>query len=684
MLGRGRRGMREKSSLCALLALALTGAATARADEARKPGDVFTLGEVEVSAKGEQLQTTTTERVTGEELRQYERNTVSTALNMLPGVTLSQVGARNESMIFVRGLDLRHVPLFLDGIPIYVPYDGYPDLGRFMTYDVSEIILTKGFTSALYGPNTMGGSINLVSRRPDRPFEGEAGVGWFSGDGRQIYANFGTGHRLWYLQGGASYVKQDDFPLAKDYVATKTEDGDTRDNSYSKDDKVNLKLGFTPWEGHEYALSYWHQHGEKGVPVYAGKDSTASLRYWQWPYWDADGYYFNSKTPLGQSSYVKTNAYYDNYNNSIYAYDNDNYNTMTKKSSFKSEYRDHTYGGEIEAGSSLIPYNLVKLAVHYKMDVHNEHNKPAPWQTYKARTESAGLEDTITFTKKFYAIAGVSYDLYQVLKAEDWSYADHRDFDKADTHAWNPQAGLFYALTDTGKVSLTASRKSRFPGIKDLYSYKLGTAIPNAGLEPERANSYDLAYEELFWKKLAFKSTVFYRDIKDYFLSVAVPDPSNATKTINQTQNIGHVVQRGVELEANASLTPDWDVGASYSYTYSDNKTNDDDLTDIPRHKLFAQTRYSPAEHLNLFADVEYNSKRFSSANKPAATTSNPNPIQRVAGAFTVVNVKATYEVWKGLKAEVGVKNLLDRDYALQEGYPMPGRTYFTNLTYTY
>jgi len=45
------------------------------------------------------------------------------------------------------------------------------------------------------------------------------------------------------------------------------------------------------------------------------------------------------------------------------------------------------------------------------------------------------------------------------------------------------------------------------------------------------------------------------------------------------------------------------------------------------------------------------------------------------------VNAKAADGIWKGPQIEGGVKNLLDKDYALDEGYPMPGRTCFINLT---
>lgn len=43
------------------------------------------------------------------------------------------------------------VPVFIDGVPVYVPYDGYVDMGRFTTVDLAQVSVSKGFASILYG-----------------------------------------------------------------------------------------------------------------------------------------------------------------------------------------------------------------------------------------------------------------------------------------------------------------------------------------------------------------------------------------------------------------------------------------------------------------------------------------------------------------------------------------------------
>ena len=51
-------------------------------------------------------------------------------------------------------LDLRQVPVFMDGIPVYVPYDGYVDLGRITNHrmSVAEEIIESGLYETLQFP----------------------------------------------------------------------------------------------------------------------------------------------------------------------------------------------------------------------------------------------------------------------------------------------------------------------------------------------------------------------------------------------------------------------------------------------------------------------------------------------------------------------------------------------------
>ncbi|HVW62833.1 MAG TPA: hypothetical protein VHC48_22430 [Puia sp.] len=129
------------------------------------------------------------------------------------------------------------------------------DLARFTTFDLAEVNVSKGYTSVIYGPNALGGAINLISRRPVKKFELNGAGGWLSG-GYRGNINIGSNLGKFYVQADASKINRDSFPLPGNYKAVKTEEGGWRNNSYSTDEKYSIKVGYTPGKKSEYALSY--------------------------------------------------------------------------------------------------------------------------------------------------------------------------------------------------------------------------------------------------------------------------------------------------------------------------------------------------------------------------------------------------------------------------------------------
>ena len=91
------------------------------------------------------------------EIAASHRDDLSQALEAMPGVALQNLGQRRERLLALRGFSSRQVPLFIDGVPVYVPYEGNVDLSRFGIDYVVEIAVSKGLSSLLYGPNILWG-----------------------------------------------------------------------------------------------------------------------------------------------------------------------------------------------------------------------------------------------------------------------------------------------------------------------------------------------------------------------------------------------------------------------------------------------------------------------------------------------------------------------------------------------
>ena len=638
---------------------------------------VFELGTVVVTGK-EQASIQTAEQVMGSEtIEALGKDTVGAAVAVLPGASLSR-NSRNEDMVSLRGFDARQVPLYIDGVPLYVPYDGYVDFGRFTTFDLAQIRVAASGASLMYGPNTLGGAINLVSRKPVRALEGSASAGFASGSEKELAVNLGGNQGSWYYQLGASYLDADSFPLPhgfKDFKAKPTDTGSRRENAYRTDQRLSLKLGITPNATDEYALGYVRQDGEKGNPVYTGQ-STSGIRYWRWPYWDTDNLYFTSRTRLGESNLLKTRIYRSTYGNSINAYSDGRYAVMLNNTSFPSAYDDSSTGASIELANYALAGHELQVALHYKEDKHRESNPSSPTKDYRDVTTSIAAEDSIALAKDWKLRLGLSHDQRDAKEVYYWP--------TGSTSATNGLAELSHALDGKGtEVYGVLSHKTRFPTIKDRYSARMGSALPNPDLKPEVANHLELGLKGAPWAGGKGQAAVFYSRITDLMQSVYVPAPvgtcGTGANTCAQMQNVGIARHAGLELSLEQSITSHWTLSGAYTYLARRNLSDANvQLTDTPRHRLFSSLQWAPSDQWKLIATLEAEQGR------KVAFAASGKTIYRAPGGFGIAGLKAQWSPRKDMSVDFGVNNLGDKWYELADGFPMPGRTWFVHANYRF
>jgi iron complex outermembrane receptor protein len=239
------------------------------------------------------------------------------------------------------------------------------------------------------------------------------------------------------------------------------------------------------------------------------------------------------------------------------------------------------------------------------------------------------------------------------------------DYSDNDSHAWNIQFGTIYNLTPERQISFSIARKTRFATMKDRYSYRLGTALPNPDLTPEDAVNYDLAYREIVGALGTYRVSVFYNDIRDVIQQV-----NNVQGNLYQLQNLGKARYYGAEAEVETKLTSEINAGANYTFLKRENISNPEVLfLDTPVHKIFVHADVAPVGMLNVTGSMEYNSDRNSSSDGVD-----------IAGAFALFNMKASLKFYEHIIIDAGVQNIFDRNYSLVEGFPEAGRTYFATL----
>ena len=661
----------KKTLLCTAIGLACL---PAYAD------NVFTLGQIEVI--GENSTDLSTSRIEQSDLQRNNQIRVSDVAKSTPGVFLERSGGRNEHNLLVRGFNARRVPVFIDGIPVYVPYDGSMDMGRFTTFDLSRIDISKGASSVLYGANTLGGAVNLITQKPTKELEGSIGYGFSHGKSgntgtNQTYFNLGTKQELFYAQLSGSFLEKQGAQLSRHYqqINPKGDDGGRAENSIQRDKKLSLKMAFTPNKSDEYALVLSTQKGNKQSPLYSGKDGSG--RYWRWPIWDKDSMYFLSHTEFdAHNLYLNTKVFYDSFKNDLRSFDDETFTKQTKKYAFNSFYRDYSYGAGFDLGGNLTTKDSLKFSAIVKYDVHRAHNNNDPIEVDKDRTYSFGLENSYAFTDQTKLVTGVSYDYRQSNRAEQYEKKCKKTgkknaicpFDIGNKQALNYQIKLTHNFDKNDEFSLSFAKKTRFATMKERYSRRFGKTEPNPFLKPETAYHYEASYMRTFGDWLRLDGALFYSEVKDAIDTVAI------TNSVSQEQNVGKEIFRGAELAASIFATDNLTLGANYTYTQAKNKTKHLIVTDVPKHKFFAYVDWTIIPNVSLYISQEAEHGRYYLDDAKTVKLSG----------FGNTNAKVIYNVTKQLSLEAGVSNIFDKNYYYQAGYPEEGRLFFSNMRYQF
>ncbi len=137
--------------------------------------------------------------------------------SVTPGLTITNQAGFNQ--VFLRGVGTdaflpgadASVPFYLDGIPLLSTQGSSDSLGR-----IQRVEVLKGPQGTLFGANSVGGAINIVTPDPTQNFEGDAQAG---------FGNYNT-------KKGAVYLN---LPISSSLAASVAAYGSTQDNFYTND-----------------------------------------------------------------------------------------------------------------------------------------------------------------------------------------------------------------------------------------------------------------------------------------------------------------------------------------------------------------------------------------------------------------------------------------------------------------
>lgn len=543
-----------------------------------------------------------------------------------PGAYVS-TGAKNEWGVKLRGLGTNRITLLYDGIPIYEPYYNSFDLKAIAADQIESVKVVKGASSVLYGPNAMGGIVDVLSKRP----AGDQFTLRLDYGTRQTYGAYASGalrSRALLFTGSAAREGSDGFNWVNNGAT------ELRKNSDYERTQLGGKLYYYPGSGAELMAEITYYDSEYGIPT---ATDYYKKQYWRFKDWRRFMANLGGSFPVLDGGYVKARAYYVKHYNVLDAYRNDQFSQLT----WESTYDNYALGAFVLGMAPLGGRHELHASLSYRDDdVKQQGDAGDPWEHYEHKTLSLGVEDHFRVGDKVKLMAGASLD-----------HLSKQDGGSKTT--LNPILGVKFNPNEWTDLRLALSQKSRFPSMRQLYSLPENGGNPD--LRDEIGTNLELGFT--YDRGWFLSGAVFSNRIRDMIESRISAD------FVKRYLNVAKARITGFELEARKALGP-VALAASFTWLDTENEETGDRLDLIPASQLNASVRFHRPELFSLAVWLLYASD---------SVYHSGTGIVEVA-PYAVVNAvleRAFGPVSVYLKAE----NLLNNEYWSEPGWPMKART---------
>ena len=121
---------------------------------------------------------------------------------------------------------------------------------------IKEIQLLKGPASSIYGTNTMGGILNIITKEPSKNFIKKIGISIKRNNTNKIYAFLSKKFHFANLLLSFSRFHSDGLVLSNKFTPTDFEDGHIKENDTKTSYNLNSSIDFTINDFHKIGLKF--------------------------------------------------------------------------------------------------------------------------------------------------------------------------------------------------------------------------------------------------------------------------------------------------------------------------------------------------------------------------------------------------------------------------------------------
>jgi outer membrane cobalamin receptor len=584
-----------------------------------------------------------------EELIESQRSELPEVLELTPGLNVRQ-GGRGEPRLDMRGFDQRAVLFTLDGVPVYEPWNGIVNLNLFPIELLQGVEVTRGPSSALYGPNGMAGTVRLNTLAARAPLMAH-GLGiWRDSDSWDLRASGGGQRDALSVMAGGRYLTSDGYRLSADFddrapTRRRFEDGGLRLGSDREELAGFAAAGYRLPAGRLHA-AFLDSSSDFGIPP----STTAFVPRYRRSDQDLLHAQSGVESRLASRVGAKAALFYSRY-------------TTEEKEYDSPDFEGAFYRAEVESDEvGLIGKLDLDVAERYALAIATQVRRDGA-EVSDTASGDLGEPDVIIASTAFENL----YFATDRLTVAIGLSVDVQSGDQSGTTAEvDPQGGAAYDLGRFGFVRSGVSRKVRFPTLRELFDPLQG----NPDLDPEKTLTYEIGYR---WasSRADFDLALFRSDVDDLIETSGGADPQVAT-------NLEDATLQGVEV-ATGIAPAEW-LAARFNYTYLDaeakNPARPDDSAEIqhrPPHRFVGIVDLRLPWSALLRLEGLYTSSQVDRFGSDIEL-----------GDFGVFNVRLSKRVGAWVELFTGVDNLLDTDYEEMLGNPQPGSSAYAGVQATY
>lgn len=552
-------------------------------------------------------------------------------LSQLPGVQMTTNGSyRSTTGIFLRGASPSQTLVLVDGVRVGSATSGGASYENMPLSRIERIEVLRGPASALYGPDAVGGVIQIFTREATEGLQADGSIGAGTDGQQQAGASVRGSSGIWGYSLGLSREKATGISVLSNPAASSYNPDEDGFNTSSADAKLTAKLN------REHALSLSLLRSENEYQF----DATPS------------------PNPLGLTRLTTDARTRVKLNNATFKWDAQWlpqwHSVLTVGNSDEQSMADYYRFTDGAFGGST-KFNTSRRQATWQNNITLD--KDVLSLMVENRNESVDSSTAYTVTSRDVRSALVSYAFNRPVWNALMVARNDDNSQFGSFNNWSASGG--YRVTQTLRAVASTGTSFQAPSFNQLYFPGFG----NTALVPQRNRGSELGLK-YGAGNVSMGAVVYHNDIQGFI----VPS-TNVQSSL--------AVLRGVTLSANVQ-SGNTSYAVSYDYadprSYSTNPaSNDQRLVRVARSVFNARVNHSFGA-LGVFGEVKVSGDR--EDNNLAFSG------REILPGYTTLNLGLNYQVQKNVSVLARVNNVTDEKYMLANTYSSPGRNALVTLNW--